>query len=161
MIPGIHLSQTGSRPDSRIPVFVLLSDDLQQTLVSLPRVLDPADLESVFVVAPAPAPTTPPWPERLRFQQVATDEILKQQGCLCCDLRSELAMFLGQLFMSLLARRQARVKAVLVLTQAREIAALRDALEHSSFLAQRYVLVSALRNTAEGLRPVVLNGLDE
>lgn len=161
LIQGIQLSQTGSRPDSRIPVFVLLSEDLQQTLVSLPRSLDPTEIESVFVIAPASVPAASPWPEQLRFQQVATDEILKQQGCLCCDLRSELAVFLGQLFMSLLARRQARVKAVLVLTQAREMTALRDALEHSSFLAQRYVLAGALRNTAGGLHPVVLDRSDE
>ena len=150
----INLDPPGLAP-GKIPVFVIRSESLRQTLHELPRALDPLDLEHVFVVAPTPVPRGPGWSSKLRFQQVATDEILKQQGCLCCDLRSELALFLGQLFMSLLARRQPRVKAILVLTQAQEATALRDALEHSSFLAQRYVLAGVLHNSAGAFDRVV------
>ena len=158
LIQKIDLKPTGSGPERRIPVFVLMSERLQETLDDLPRFLDSDDLKSVFVVAPIPAPTASGWPHVLRFQQVATDEILARKGCLCCDLRSEITLFLGQLFMSLLARRQARVSAVLVLTQAQETTALRDALEHAPFLAQRYVLAGALYKTTEGFRSLVMGG---
>lgn len=126
-----------SLQDRRIPVFSLHCPDPVDCLVRLPAVLAEADRPSLVVAAPASQPDG--WPRDMRFHRLSADEVLVEEGCLCCGLRSELSLFLGQLFMSLLARRQPPVTAVLVLTAAPSSQGLQQALAHASFLQQRYV----------------------
>ncbi|WP_159078723.1 hypothetical protein [Orrella marina] len=147
MSKRIDLNHLTRESGNRIAVVMVAAQGMDDPVAELVRRMEPADHRSVYVVAPdlsentksdAQAPVAEMSAE-LRFHRLSTDELSVAQGCLCCSFRSELNVFLGQLFMSLLARREPVVKAVFVVTSSPDPALLEQSLIHAPFLAQRYV----------------------
>ena len=129
---------------NRLAVVMVPFKDQIEPLRTLVSRLAPGDLASVYVVVPKSALSSRAEDSDLRVHVLTNDELTVAQGCLCCSFRSELNMFLGKLFMALLARQESRVKAVLVLTRSSDPALLQESLTHAPFLAQRFAFAGVL-----------------
>lgn len=131
---------------------MVAAQDVDDPVAELARRIELADQRSVYVVAPGLSEKVESDAQHadsrmateLRVHRLSTDELTVAQGCLCCSFRSELNMFLGQLFMSLLGRREPVVKAVFVVTNSPDPSLLEQSLTHAPFLAQRYVYCGLL-----------------
>lgn len=129
---------------NRLAVVMVPFKDQDEPLHALAGRLAPDELASVYVIVPKSAIPSNAADADLRLHVLTSDELTVAQGCLCCSFRSELNMFLGKLFMALLARQEPRVKAVLVLTRSSDPALLQESLIHAPFLAQRFAFAGVL-----------------
>jgi len=128
--------------DTRLPVAAVLGDSVAKTLRCLVDHVATADRQAVVVIAPGPSPED--WPADLRLRLLLEDELASSEGCLCCAMQTGLASVLQSLFLSLLRRTEAPVKAVIVVTEAKTVDSLAATLKHAPFLGQRYRLISSL-----------------
>lgn len=142
MDPFIDIELSHRAAAGRIAVVMAVSMDGDDGMTALIRRLHPDDRKSVYIVAAPGCGETDG--SLVRVHHLASDELTVAQGCLCCGFRSELNAFLGQLFMSLLTRRERPVKVVFVLTKQDDHSVLEQSITHASFLAQRYAFCGTL-----------------
>jgi hypothetical protein len=138
----MDFSQLAAGKDTRIPVLAALGDSVPRILGQLVAAVEPAQKPSVVVFAPGSRPEN--WPPDLRLRLMTEDELSTSEGCLCCAMQTGLASMLQSLFLSLLRRTEAPVKAVIVVSEAKTVDALAATLKHAPFIGQRYRLLGSL-----------------
>jgi len=138
----IDFSRLAAGKDTRLPVVAVLGDSTTASLRRLIEDVAIADRQAVVVIAPGPSPED--WPSDLRFRLLLEDELATSEGCLCCAMQTGLASVLQSLFLSLLRRTEASVKAVIVVSGAKTVDSLAATLKHAPFLGQRYRLICSL-----------------
>ena len=138
----IDFSQLVAGNDTRLPVIAVFGDSVARTLRRLVDGVAAADRQAVVVIASGPSPED--WPTDLRLRFLLEDELALSEGCLCCAMQTGLASVLQSLFLSLLRRTEAPVKAVIVVTEAKTVDSLAATLKHAPFLGQRYRLTASL-----------------
>ena len=128
--------------DTRIPVIAAIGDPVSRSLHRLVEGIAAEDRQGIVVLAPGAVPRD--WPIDLRLRRLPDDELLISEGCLCCAMQTGLASALQALFLSLLRREDAPVKAVVVVSEAKTVDSLAATLKHAPFLGQRYRLICSL-----------------
>ena len=126
--------------DPRISVVPWLGASLDEAFERFVASWPEAQFAQTVVFAPMSKPASSP--EHLRWVQVASDELVGDQACICCSLKSELARQFSHLFFAVLSRKVPMVSAVVVLSGALDATALATTLGHAPFISQRYRLVA-------------------